>query len=87
MVEAVASSDIAFLCFHCNMAARYRRVPTSEDEKEQEESKKERANRIENISVKIHSLFWVLSAIFLVWFLEIQDLIFSSKLNRLFFNT
>lgn len=63
------------------MAARYRKVPTEEDSS-QEESKKQRAERIEKISTKFHALFWVIAAIFLVIFTDLHDVAFSEEINR-----
>lgn len=71
------------------MSRRYKKVSQDENategegqgqevEVEEEESKKQTVERLEQITTKIHALFWVLSALFLGYYLDI----FSVALNH-----
>ena len=59
-------------------------MPVSE--LEAEESKKKRAERMEKISTKVHSLFWVMAAIGLIVFTDMHEVVFSDDINRLALN-
>ena len=62
------------------MAVRYRRVAQSEPEEEGENlSKKERAERIERITSKIHALIWLLLTAFLIYFTDLINLLLESN--------
>jgi hypothetical protein len=64
------------------MAARYRRVSQTEPD-EQESNKKLRAERIEKITAKLHSLLWMILAAFIIYFTDLINLIQDpSKINR-----
>lgn len=61
--------------------ARYRKVPKDEED-EDEEYKKQKANRSEIINAKLHSLFWIFLSAFLIYFTDFISLLYSDKINR-----
>jgi hypothetical protein len=69
---------------------RYKKVSqTDEDEltaqnerKQEEESKKQTAERLEQISVKIHALFWVFAAIALGAYVDLVHVFSHHKVDR-----
>lgn len=63
-------------------APRYRRVAQTEPE-EQESNKKQRAEKIEKITAKIHAFLWVVASIGLIYFTELFLIVNDSgKVNR-----
>ncbi len=65
------------------MAARYRRIPLSEQEFGQEQTdKKLQAERVEKISAKLHAIVWVAVAATLIRFTDFFGLMFSDDVNR-----
>ncbi len=64
-------------------ATRYRRVPQNDQEIDQEQlDKKRQAERVEQISAKIHAFIWIVVTIFLAQFTDIFGLIISDRINR-----
>ena len=64
------------------MSARYRRVNQVEIG-EEEEAKKQRAERIDYITAKIHALFWVLTALAIIYFTDLVNVAFNdTRVNR-----
>jgi len=71
------------------MTTRYRRVPQSEGGQEGDNSgdDKRREDRIEYITEKVHSAFWVGISIFIVWYTDLIDkALFSDELDRFSLN-
>lgn len=66
------------------MAVRYRRVAQSEPEEEGENlNKKERAERIERITAKLHALVWLIVSAALIYYTDLIQLILESNdINR-----
>ncbi len=61
------------------MAVRYRRVAQSEPEEEGEMlSKKERAERIDRITAKLHALVWLLCSVGLIYYTDLITIILES---------
>ena len=68
------------------MAQRYRRVPVGELG-EEEEAKKQRAERIDYITAKIHAVFWVGAAVAIVYFTDLVNVaLHDDRVNRLSLN-
>ena len=63
------------------MIARYKRV-SQNDPEEVEESKKSRAEKMDKISAKIHSLLWIVASIVVMIMTDMINLIQSDKINR-----
>lgn len=62
---------------------RYKKVSQVDSNSIEEESKKQTAEKIEFISIKIHALFWVIAAVVLGIYLDIFHLLFNNhKINR-----
>ena len=62
------------------MAVRYRRVAQSEPEEEGDSlNKKERAERIERITAKLHALIWLLLSAALIYYTDLIELILESN--------
>lgn len=58
---------------------------TIEEDDINEESKKQTAEKLEQISIKIHALLWVLGAVSLGYYLDIIIIvIYNQKLQRYF---
>ena len=65
------------------MVARYRRVSQGEEVTEEDEQKKERAERIEKITSKIHALIWVGLSVAIMVYTNIIKLAFTDdRINR-----
>lgn len=64
------------------MTARYRRVPQTEPEEDEEKNKKLQAQRVDKISAKIHAAIWVALAGLLAHFTGTVNLLFSDRINR-----
>ena len=64
------------------MSARYRRVNQT-DVGEEEEAKKQRAERIDYITAKIHAFFWVSAALAIIYFTDLVNIaIHDTRVNR-----
>jgi hypothetical protein len=69
---------------------RYKKLSQTDEEdliannerKQEEESKKQTAERLEQISVKIHALFWVFAAIALGVYVDIFHVFSHHKVDR-----
>lgn len=65
------------------MTTRRSKKTTQTDLNDEEESKKQTAEKLEQISIKIHALFWVIAAVCLGIYLNIYHIILTShKINR-----
>jgi len=65
---------------------RYRKVQSSEQDNE-EEAKKQRAERIEKLNSKLHALFWVLCACGILYATDLPRVAFTDeRVNRLSLN-
>ena len=68
------------------MAARYRRVAQSEDT-DSEEIKKKRADRIERITAKLHAVFWIVTAVCVIFYTDLFNLALNDdNVNRCILN-
>jgi len=68
------------------MSARYRRVPVGELG-EAEEAKKARAERIDYITAKVHAVFWVGTAIAIIYFTDLINVaLHDDRVNRISLN-
>ena len=67
----------------------YKQVPTSSDQAEvdAEQAKKNRSKRMEQISSKVHALFWVITAVALIIYLDIWNVVMHDpRVNRVALN-
>jgi len=67
----------------------YTQVPTSSDQAEvdAEQAKKNRNKKIDQISSKVHALFWVATAIALIVYLDIWNVVMNdTRVNRVALN-
>lgn len=64
------------------MTVRYRRIPQNEPEEIEETNKKMRAERMERISSKLHAFVWILVAVFIIYYTNMVNLLFSDRINR-----
>lgn len=67
----------------------YKAVPTSPDEADAdaEQEKKRRSKTMDQISAKVHALFWVLTAISLIIYLDVGNVVMNdSRINRIALN-
>jgi hypothetical protein len=71
------------------MAARhaYRAAQTEEPNHEDDEAKKKQAERIDYITAKIHAFFWVGTAIAVVYFTDLVNVVLNdARVNRISLN-
>jgi hypothetical protein len=64
------------------MSGRSKKNSQETDDRQEEESKKHRAERIEKITAKCHAVVWILAAIAVFIATDLTNLIHSTKLNR-----
>jgi hypothetical protein len=64
-------------------ARRYKKVPQMDSNDSDDSRKKATAERMEQISTKVHALFWVIAAIFMIIYSDIIKIsIRDSRVNR-----
>jgi hypothetical protein len=64
-------------------ARRYKKIPQI-DSNDDEESKKQNSERLEQVSIKVHALFWVIASLALTYYLDILHLtLYDHRVNRL----
>ena len=64
-------------------ARRYKKVPQMDVSETEDSSKKSNTERMEQISTKVHALFWVFAAVFVVIYSDIIKVsLRDSRVNR-----
>lgn len=65
------------------MSTRYRKVSQNETELGDEELKKQKSERVERITAKIHALVWVAVSVIIVYYTDLVNVIlYSDEINR-----
>ena len=72
---------------YIDMAARHKYKQILKKDDNEEEVKKRKADKLERISAKVHAIFWVVSAILLIKYTDVYNLVlYSEKVNRIALN-
>jgi hypothetical protein len=65
------------------MSARYRKVSQNETELAEEEQKKQKSERLERITSKIHAFLWVALSVLIIYFTDLWDVVLhDGEINR-----